>query len=74
MRETVLLETKETPVSWNMPCGIDGKQFSSVSKLIRVTALVLKFIRKLKKCDSSKGCFLNSEKLIRAETLWMKAV
>lgn len=37
-------------------------------------ALVLKFIRKLKKCDSSKGYYQNAGELIRAETLWLKAV
>ena len=41
--------------SMNTPAGISITRFSSLSKVLRVTALVARFIAKLKKQNNSNG-------------------
>ena len=53
------------------PADIHVKNFSDYGKLIRVTAYVLKFIRKLRKERSVVT--LTREELNDAETLWIKS-
>lgn len=59
---------------------IDIKRFSRLTKLLRVTALVLKFVNKLKnsvqnKSKSESGTeILTAQDLTNAEELWIKAV
>ena len=54
---------------------IKSENFSSVTKLIRVTALVLLFVEKLKKAKSREGMEENPLRLCRqAEKLWIEHV
>lgn len=60
-RETIMLENEQRPLGINVLSIIECGRFSSVSTLVRVVGLVLKFLRKLKKCDNAKGCILRSK-------------
>ena len=67
-----LLVTETTP-------DIDCKRYSSMEKLLRVTARVLMFVNNLKKRTKTKGgtgsepaTVSDVELLARAETLWIK--
>ena len=55
------------------PLNIDIKKFSSLTKLLRVTALALHFISKLKKTAPSIDQ-IDSELITQAETLWIRHV
>ena len=55
------------------PFGIDPHKFSSFNKMIRVTALALRFVRKLRKCSVEKGP-LKSAELNETETWWINCV
>lgn len=57
----------------NSPLGIDPNSFSSLNKLIRVTALCLRFVQKLRKLPVEVGP-LKSTELTGAETLWFRYV
>ena len=52
------------------PMNIDIQRFSSLTKLLRVTALVLQFISKLMKTAPSIDQ-IDSELITQAETLWI---
>lgn len=63
-----------------MPLGIDCERYSSLSKLFRVTAYMLRFIRMLQKLvtdknaektDNNKSNFLTSGELAAAENIWL---
>ena len=55
------------------PFEIDSRKYSSVTKLIRVTAYVMRFIAKTRKCSIQNGC-LTSEELKGAERMWLHSV
>jgi hypothetical protein len=57
----------------NPPFDIDSKIFSSLTKLLRVTAFVLRFIQKLKKVERKYG-YLECEELLEAENTWIKPI
>ena len=54
----------------NPPCGIDSERYSSAIKLFRVTALVLQFIKKIKK-QKSKHESISSEDIAKSEQMWI---
>lgn len=54
------------------PLGINCNRFSSLTKLLRVTALALRFIRKLKR--KTFECDINSKEIKEAENMWLKHV
>ena len=51
---------------------IDCTRFSSIQKLLRVTAYVIKFINFLKKRPNNTTTDLSTQELAKAETLWIK--
>ena len=55
------------------PFEIDSRKYSSVTKLIRVTAYMMRFIAKTRKCSIQNGC-LTSEELKGAERMWLHSV
>ena len=55
------------------PFGIDPREFSSYNKLIRVTALALRFVRKLRKRPVENGP-LKSAELNETETWWLTCI
>ena len=55
------------------PFEKDNRKYSSVTKLIRVTAYVMRFIAKTRKCSIQNGC-LTSEELKGAERMWLHSV
>ena len=52
---------------------MNSTKYSSVTKLVRVTAYVSRFIDKTRKCSDKSGC-LTSEELKKAETMWLHSV
>lgn len=52
------------------PFGIKSENYSSISKLLRVTALVIRFINNLKRSSCNKGPLTSSE-LNEAEKMWI---
>ena len=62
----------------NVEAVISCKKFSDASKLLRITALVLRFIHKLKgklcKTKTEYDDCLTSEKINSGEKLWIKHV
>lgn len=52
------------------PFGIDSNKFSSLTRLLRVTALVLRFIMKLQKQGNNE--FVTGEEIRKAELLWLQ--
>ncbi|XP_045205909.2 uncharacterized protein LOC123558098 [Mercenaria mercenaria] len=55
------------------PFTIDCKRYSSLTKLLRVTALVTRFVKTLKK-EKVNESYLSSEELKKAEKLWLSHV
>ena len=58
--------------SLETPCCIDHSRFSSFSKMIRVTAYVKKFVKKLQKKENVETEFLTTNELQEAENLWLR--
>ena len=52
------------------PLGIESDRFSSITKMLRVTALALRFIKKLRDAQSNKGPITTSE-INEAEVMWL---
>ena len=79
-----LVMTGSENQSVNLSQVIDIERYSSVTRLLRITAYILRFIRNVKKTvserethespgqSSKKG--LNAQELNQAETLWIKTV
>ena len=67
----VLPEKMEKRTYPQTPCGINISRFSSFTKLLRVTALVLRFIVKLKKVKNGNDPIEASEILV-AEQKWIE--
>ncbi|XP_053407961.1 uncharacterized protein LOC128559664 [Mercenaria mercenaria] len=68
-----LLKSEEAPALGsdnNSPCGIKSEKYSSAIKLFRVTALDLRFIKRIKKqkCETES---IASDELLLAENLWI---
>ena len=63
--------TASSKVSQSVSEVIQLERFSSFSRLIRVTALVLKFIRKVKRSMETQPD-LNMREITAAEHLWYK--
>ena len=63
--------TASSKVSQSVSEVIQPERFSSFSRLIRMTALVLKFIRKVKRSMETQPD-LNMQEIIAAEHLWYK--
>ena len=55
------------------PLGIQSKDFSTVTRLLRVTALALRFVQKLRKKHADHGP-VKAEEIQQAEVLWLKSV
>jgi len=72
MYETGLLSEKKA-TTMNTPLEIDEKRFSSLSKLLRVTALALRFIERLRRKGSQTGP-VTSQELTNARTLWEQQI
>ena len=62
-----------TDQSLNAPFDLNLQKFSSVTKLLRVTALALRFVNKLRKKTNQHGP-LNANEMEIAEILWTKYV
>ena len=75
-----LVSTANEPTTPRVDNLIDITRFSDLTKLLRVTALVVKFVNKLKnpvrsKSSSGSGTeILTAPELTNAEELWIKAV
>ena len=52
------------------PLGIDNERFSSLTKMLRVTAFALRFINRIRNKDYFKGPILNREFDV-AEKMWL---
>ena len=52
------------------PLGIECERYSSITKLLRVTALALRFINRLRNSSSRKGP-LSSSEIDAAEKMWV---
>lgn len=65
--------TYEVFPSIGAPFEIDYVKYSSVTKLLRVTAYVLLFIRKLRKSPAKNEC-LTSEELQETERMWKRFI
>ena len=68
-----LMDKQGTTKRVSAPLDIDIRRFSSLTKLLRITVLALRFIDKLKKASRSTGQ-IDSEDIIQAETLWTRYV
>ncbi|MES9884883.1 MAG: hypothetical protein ABW185_28910, partial [Sedimenticola sp.] len=55
------------------PCDLKSEDFSSVNRLLRITALVMRFIGKLKKRCDLKGPITSNE-IENAESVWISHV
>ena len=55
------------------PFELDDRKYSSVTKLIRVTAYALRFINKVRKC-ANQCAYLTSEELKDAERMWIRFI
>ncbi|MEW8544134.1 MAG: hypothetical protein AB2693_11425, partial [Candidatus Thiodiazotropha sp.] len=64
---------KDVSTKVSAPLNIDIHRFSSLIKLLRVTALALRFIKKLQKI-SQPNKQLDSEEIYQAEKLWIRYV
>ena len=53
---------------------VDANRYSSLTKLLRVTALVLRFVSNLLGRDPRKSGLLTADEIQRAETLWIEDV
>lgn len=60
----------KTEIGNNPPFQIDIEAYSSFTKLLRVTALVLRFIRKLRREHSETGTIKHDE-IQKAENMWL---
>ena len=58
----------------NAPLNIDITRFSSLTKLLRVTVLALRFINKLKRVVQRSNNQLDSEEMAEAEKMWTRYV
>ena len=85
-KESASIQVSENVTEWGTtiysgictPVGIDCERYSTLTKLLRVTAYVLRFIRRLRKhvCDNTESReggseFLTSAEISEAETMWV---
>ena len=64
-----------TPIDNSLPKMIDIKRYSSLGKLLRVTAYVLRFINKLKKEKTiTNSDYITVHELKMAENIWIKQI
>ena len=63
-------EIPQIPTEGKTPFGIDSQRFSSLTKLLRVTAWVTRFVNKLKKKSTSTGP-IEAAEMNEAEELWV---
>ena len=68
-----LMDKQDKTKKVSAPLDIDINRFSSLTKLLRVTVLALRFINKLKKTSRSNGQ-IDSKDINQAETLWTRYV
>ena len=66
-------ETPQISTKGNSPFGIDSRRFSSLTKLLRVTAWVTRFVNKVKKKSTSTGPIQAAE-MNAAEELWIRHI
>ena len=69
----VLTDVSVVPVKDDPPFGIDIERYSSLGKMLKVTALVLLFIRKLRKVQC-KSRQIKSEDIQEAEHMWIRYI
>ena len=69
--EDALQALKRESCELNAPFGIDIKRFSSVTKLLRVTALIRRFVNILKKRKDSSNEQINADDIEWAERQWI---
>ena len=79
--EKVKCQTSSLFLSATEPCGIaqimEAEDFSDLQRLLRVSALVLKFVRIMKsllKKDVSSPSESDAQDMAKAETMWIKEV
>ena len=73
----VLLTIHDTKQPFNLEKVIEIKRFSSLTKLLRVTAFVFRFINKvLKRCDNQEtnGIILSGSEMKEAHACWIKSI
>ena len=73
-----LLNTQERSTLVNFTAVIDPKKYSSLTRLLRISAYVLRFINKLKShltgSASKPGKELSTSEINEAETYWIKTI
>ena len=57
----------------NICCQIDINRFGNIQKQYRVTVLVLRFVNKLRKRNTSNG-YLTSSEINEPENMWIECV
>lgn len=72
MTENVTL-AQDTQNDIRFPFTMDSERCSSASKIIRVTATVLSFIKRLKR-DKFYYKYLTNKELEKAEEMWIKYI
>ncbi|XP_052690730.1 uncharacterized protein LOC128168601 [Crassostrea angulata] len=65
--------TETVSAEYKNPFCMDDKRFSSFMKLIRVSAWILRFIKRLKRVKSFSGPLTETE-LSMTKTLWIKSI
>ena len=71
---SLLAEEQESTSDIEISKIIDCRVFSSITRLLRVTAYVLRFIRNLSKKVKSTGNELSASEIDESEALWINAV
>ena len=64
-------EIEVQQVTYENPLDIDSKTFSSGTKLLRITVLALRFVRKLQRRSHSKGHITN-DVIQESEQFWIR--
>ncbi|MCG8044651.1 MAG: A17 family peptidase, partial [Candidatus Thiodiazotropha endolucinida] len=70
---SALIETDVQQVVHKNPMDIDSNKFSSITKLLRVTVLAVRFVRKLQRRSNRIG-YISSDEIQDAELLWIRQI
>ena len=70
---SAISELEVQQVTYETPFGIDSRKFSSVTRLLRITVLALRFIRILQRRTYRKGHITNDE-IQESEQLWIRHI
>lgn len=70
---SAISELEVQQVTYETPFGIDSRKFSSVTRLLRIIVLALRFIRILQRRTYRKGHITNDE-IQESEQLWIRHI